>query len=188
MDFPPDQLVLTRTKNLQETLKFIQAIPFESEYQNWHHRITQFLSKKTKQWELFYLQSKHGVIYGFCLISNGKYRLKKWNKKFQSHPQINHFIDLNSSSHFAYFYIHPKNRGQGLGTIALEKIKEQLKQNGKNYLYGFTRYSQIIPLYQRNGAKIIHQETNATEIRTYYYWELKKIRNRQSPESENCLE
>jgi len=51
-------------------------------------------------------------------------------------------------------------------------IKTEQREQGKEKMYGFSRYSHVMPLYQKTGAKIINQEQLENETRTYYYWYL----------------
>ena len=166
------EVALTETANTQNILDFIQNIPFEAEYADWKDRIPKFLEKYRGTYRMIYIQDMDGTNCGFCIISDSKDKLSKWSKKIQSAKWIQVPINIKTSVQFAYFYIFPEKRGCGRGTLAIEKIKAEQKDQGKKTIYGFSRYANVIPLYQRTGAKILHQEQNRDESRTYYYWNL----------------
>ncbi|HCC22787.1 TPA: hypothetical protein DF272_01255 [Candidatus Falkowbacteria bacterium] len=155
-----------------QALKFLCGVDFDPKYSDWSHRIPSFIETYAGSWRMLKIQDRSGVDCGFCLMSDSPEKLAAWSRKFTSAGWIRQPIDVRSSTQFAYFYIFPTKRGGGRGTKALELIKRQEKDRGKKTIFGFSRYPEVIPLYQKTGAVILNQEKKGDEVRSYYYWDL----------------
>lgn len=159
-----------------KALEFVQQFEFDGIYADWAHRVPEFLDQYRGNRELMKIKDAENNPIGFCLVSSDKGKLMTWSRKFQNEGWIKKPIEIEKASQFAYFFIKAGSRGSKYGTKVITEVKDYLKKQGKTKLYGFTRYSQVVKLYQRTGAEILNQSENMknNQIWTYYYWDLSK--------------
>ena len=160
--------------NKDEAIDLVNKIVTDEEYADWKERIPKFLDDYAGDWRMQKVLTPEGDTCGLMLLSSSLQKMNKWNQKFLSQGCIEKPIDMAHSLQFAYFYINSRFRGKGYGKKALEEMKNKERAAGIKKIYGFSRYTKPISLYQEAGAKILNQTSKDGELRSYYYWDLEE--------------